>query len=69
MIAGLADPTSGHIHVSGQVTAVMTIGVGLREDLSGLENIYIDGQLNGKSRTEIDRVVDSIVQFADLGRF
>jgi lipopolysaccharide transport system ATP-binding protein len=69
MIAGLADPTSGRIHVSGQVTAVMTIGVGLREDLSGLENIYVDGQLHGKIRTEIDKVVGAIVEFADLGRF
>jgi lipopolysaccharide transport system ATP-binding protein len=69
MIAGLADPTSGRIHVSGQVTAVMTIGLGLREALSGRENIYIDGQLNGKSRAEIDTVVDDIVKFADLGHF
>lgn len=69
MIAGLAEPSSGTIDVEGHVNCVMTLGVGLREELSGRENIYIDGELNGKIRRETDKVIDAIVAFADLGEF
>jgi lipopolysaccharide transport system ATP-binding protein len=69
LLAGLAEPSSGSLDIDGQVTAVMTLGVGLREDLSGRENIYVDGEIQGKSRTEVDRVIDEIIKFADLGEF
>jgi lipopolysaccharide transport system ATP-binding protein len=69
LLARLAEPTSGSIVIEGHVTAVMTLGVGLREDLSGRENIYIDGEIQGKSRSEIDAVIDEIVAFADIGEF
>ncbi|MGH9905649.1 MAG: polysaccharide ABC transporter ATP-binding protein [Pyrinomonadaceae bacterium] len=69
MIAGLAEPTSGRVQVSGNVTSIMTLGVGLREDLSGRENIYIDGELQGKTRDEIDCVIGDVIAFADLGEF
>lgn len=69
MIAGLSDPSSGTIEIEGTVTSVMTLGVGLREELNGRENIYIDGELQGKSRLEIDSVMDQIVEFAELGEF
>lgn len=69
MIAGLSSPTSGSIEIEGKVTAVMTLGVGLREHLSGRENIYVDGEIQGKARHEIDQVIDQIINFADLGEF
>jgi lipopolysaccharide transport system ATP-binding protein len=69
MIAGLSSPTSGSIDINGRVTSVMTLGVGLRENLSGRENIYIDGELQGKARDEIDLVINEIVDFAELGEF
>lgn len=69
MIAGLAEPTSGVINVDGHVNCVMTLGVGLREELSGRENIYVDGELNGKSREETDKVIEEIIDFADIGEF
>ncbi|WP_207000492.1 ABC transporter ATP-binding protein [Trinickia mobilis] len=69
MIAGLSEPTSGTIDIQGKVTAIMTLGVGLREHATGRENIYIDGEIQGKSRAEIDAVVDQIVDFAELGEF
>lgn len=47
----------------------MTLGVGLRDDLSGRENIFIDGEIQGKSRKEIEPVIDQIIAFADLGEF
>jgi len=69
MISGLAVPTSGIIEVKGHVNCVMTLGVGLREDLNGRENIYIDGEVNGKSKGEIGRIIDDIISFADIGEF
>jgi lipopolysaccharide transport system ATP-binding protein len=69
MIAGIADPSSGTIHVNGKVTAIMTLGVGLRDDLSGRENIYVDGEIQGKSRKIVEEVIDEIIEFSELGKF
>ncbi|MEP6957104.1 MAG: ABC transporter ATP-binding protein [Nitrospirota bacterium] len=69
LIAGLSSPTSGSIEIDGKVTSVMTLGVGLRDDLSGRENIYVDGEIQGKARHEIEQVIEEIIAFADLGEF
>jgi lipopolysaccharide transport system ATP-binding protein len=69
LMAGLAKPSSGEVSVQGSVTAIMTLGLGIREDVSGRENIYIEGEVQGRSRGEVDRIVDDIVAFADLGEF
>lgn len=69
LLAGIASPTSGRIVVEGHVTSVFTLGVGLREDLAGRENIYVDGELQGKSRSEMDCTIRDIVEFAELGEF
>ncbi|HZP94416.1 MAG TPA: ABC transporter ATP-binding protein [Burkholderiales bacterium] len=69
MIAGLSEPTSGTLRVTGKVTSVMTLGVGLREQLTGRENIYVDGEIQGKSRREVDCFLDRVIDFAELGDF
>lgn len=69
MLAGVSEPTSGSLEIDGHVTAVLTLGVGLREDLSGRENIFLDGEIQGKSRSEVDRMINEIIDFADLGEF
>lgn len=69
MIAGLSSPTSGSIEIHGKVTSVMTLGVGLRDDLSGRENIYVDGEIQGKSRHEVAKIIEEIITFTDLGEF
>ncbi len=69
MIAAVGAPTSGIVRVEGRVTSILTLGVGLREDLSGRENIYLDGEVQGKTRAEVDRVIGEIIGFADLGEF
>lgn len=69
MLAGITEPTSGRLSISGKVTAVLTLGVGLREDLTGRENIYLDGETQGKAREEMDTDVNAIVEFAELGKF
>lgn len=69
MVAGITEPTSGRISISGKVSAVLTLGVGLREDLTGRENIYLDGEALGKSRNDIMSDVEAIIEFAELGKF
>jgi lipopolysaccharide transport system ATP-binding protein len=69
LIAGITDASAGVIKVTGRVTSIMTMGIGLREDLSGRENIYLDAEVQGKSRAQTDAVIDDIVQFAELGPF
>ena len=69
MIAGLSSPTSGSIEIDGKVTSVMTLGIGLREELSGRENIYVDGEIQGSTRHEIEQIIDDIIAFADIGEF
>jgi lipopolysaccharide transport system ATP-binding protein len=69
LIAGVASPSSGTLEVEGQVTSILTLGLALREDLSGRENIYLDGEMQGKARAETDREMAEIVAFAELGEF
>lgn len=69
MIAGISEPTAGTIRINGKVTSIMTLGVGLRDDLSGRENIYVDGEIQGKSRQEVDVVINQVIAFAELGKF
>jgi len=69
LLAGLVEPTSGEVAVEGHVTAVMTLGLGLREDLTGRENIYVDGEIQGRSRVDTDSVIEDIIEFVDIGEF
>lgn len=69
MLAGVIEPTEGSIEITGQVTAVLTLGVGLREDLTGRQNIYLDGEIQGKTREEMDAEIDAVIAFADLDKF
>jgi len=69
ILAGVTEPTSGYLKISGRVTAVLTLGVGLKEELTGRENIYIDGEAQGKTRAEINQDITNIVNFAELGKF
>jgi lipopolysaccharide transport system ATP-binding protein len=69
MLAGVTEPTSGTMKISGKVTAVLTLGVGLREDLTGRENIYIDGEVQGKTRKQMNDDISDVIDFAELGKF
>lgn len=69
MLAGVTEPSSGEIHISGKVTAVLTLGTGLREDLTGRENIYLEGETKGKDRKKHEKDVSAIIEFAELGKF
>lgn len=69
ILAGTLSPTTGKVLLRGRVGAIMTMGSGFRQDFTGLENIYVLGSLMGVPRKEINRHVDRIKDFADIGMF
>ena len=60
-IAGILQPTSGRVIVRGQLAGMLELGAGFQPELSGRDNIYLNGSLLGLSRREIDRRFDAIV--------
>jgi len=69
IVCGTLAPTSGSIEVKGRVAALLELGSGFDVEYSGRENIYLNAQLYGLSRKQIDDRYDDIVAFADIGDF
>lgn len=69
MITGVITPTSGSIKVDGKIAALLELGAGFNPELTGIENIYLNGTLMGYSKAEMDERVTDIESFADIGDF
>jgi lipopolysaccharide transport system ATP-binding protein len=69
LAARVIEPTSGRIAVRGRIGALLELGAGFHPDLTGRENIYLNGSILGLSRAEIRRRLDDIIGFAELERF
>ncbi len=69
LIAGITAPTSGSIRVNGRMATLIELGAGFNQDLTGRENIYLNGAVLGLSRREIDGSFDRIVAFSGLAEF
>jgi len=69
LIAGMLRPTTGRITVSGRVAALIELGAGFHPEISGRENVFINGAVLGLTRREIERRYDEIVEFSGLGDF
>jgi ABC-type polysaccharide/polyol phosphate transport system ATPase subunit len=69
LLAGISPPTDGSIRVHGRVAPLIEVGAGLVADLTGRENVYLNGAILGMKREEIRRKFDDIVQFAELEQF
>lgn len=68
-IAGLFSPDEGYIETFDNKVALMAIGVGFQQQLTGRENIYLSGQLMGFTVKQMDQLMDKIVDFSELGEF
>jgi ABC-type polysaccharide/polyol phosphate transport system ATPase subunit len=66
LLSRIIEPTTGRVVVNGRVSALLELGAGFHPDLTGRENIYLNGSILGLSRKEIRKKFDDIVQFADL---
>jgi ABC-2 type transport system ATP-binding protein len=69
LLAGIYTPDNGLIQVNGKLTPFIELGVGFNAELSGRENIFLNGALLGFSRAEMQEMYDDIVSFAELEKF
>lgn len=69
LITRILDPTEGQIRVNGKVSALIELGAGFHPDLTGRENIYLNGSILGFSRKEMNRKFGDILAFSELERF
>ena len=68
-ITGTLRPTTGHIRTRGRVAALLELGAGFHSELTGRENVYLNGSILGITRQGIDRIFDDIVAFAEIEQF
>ena len=69
LMSRITEPTTGKIHLRGRVSSLLEVGTGFHPELTGRENIYLNGALLGMSRAEIHRKFDEIVAFSEIERF
>jgi len=69
ILSRITEPTSGHIDLYGRVGSLLEVGTGFHPELTGRENVYLNGAILGMSRKEIDAKFDSIVGFAETEAF
>lgn len=69
ILSRITYPTSGKVVLRGRVASLLEVGTGFNPELTGLENIYLNGAILGMNRKEINSKLDAIIQFADVGKF
>ena len=69
LLSRITEPTSGRISIEGRVASLLEVGTGFHPELTGRENIFLNGAILGMSRNEITRKFDEIVDFAEVERF
>jgi lipopolysaccharide transport system ATP-binding protein len=69
ILSRIVEPTSGRVTLRGRVGSLLEVGTGFHPELTGRENVYLNGSILGMSRKEIDRKFEEIVAFADVEQF
>ncbi|MDR1990908.1 MAG: ABC transporter ATP-binding protein [Acidobacteriaceae bacterium] len=69
LVAGITKPTSGTVRVDGRISALIELGAGFHPEISGRENVFINGIMLGLSKREIEERFDEIVDFAEIREF
>ena len=69
VIAGIYPPDEGKVSVGGEVSTLFSLGTGFNAELSGRDNIYLNGIMMGLTKEQIDGISDAIIEFAELGDF
>ena len=69
VIAGIYPPDEGAVSIDGEVSTLFGLGTGFNGDLSGRDNIYLNGIMIGLTKNQIDEVIGTIIEFAELGDF
>jgi ABC-type polysaccharide/polyol phosphate transport system ATPase subunit len=69
IVAGILPPTQGRVVTRGRIAALLELGAGFNPEFSGRENVFLNGEIMGLSRGEIERAMPSIEAFAEIGEF
>ena len=69
ILSRITEPTAGYAEIHGRVGSLLEVGTGFHPDLTGRENIYLNGAILGMKRTDIRRTFDEIVAFAEIEKF
>jgi lipopolysaccharide transport system ATP-binding protein len=69
VLSRITEPTEGWADIHGRVASLLEVGTGFHPELTGRENIYLNGSILGMKRAEIDRHFDEIVEFAEIAKF
>jgi lipopolysaccharide transport system ATP-binding protein len=69
ILSRITNPTSGTVRISGRVSSLLEVGTGFHPELTGRENVYLNGTIIGMSKKEIDRKFDEIVNFSGVEKF
>src|SRR5436305_10483219 len=69
IVSGILQPTMGRVVTRGRIAALLELGAGFNPEFSGRENVYLNGEIMGLSRAEIDKAMPSISGFAEIGEF
>jgi len=69
IVAGILQPTSGRVVTRGRIAALLELGAGFNPEFSGRENVYLNGEIMGLGRAQIDKAMPSIEAFAEIGEF
>lgn len=69
ILSRITEPSRGEIRISGRVSALLEVGTGFHPDLTGRENIYMNGTILGMTRREIDRKLDEIIDFSGVEKY
>src|SRR5437868_1704414 len=69
IVSGILQPTTGRVVTRGRIAALLELGAGFNPEFSGRENVFLNGEIMGLSRGEIERVFPRIEAFAEIGRF
>lgn len=69
ILSRVTTPTEGHIHVKGRIASLLEVGTGFHPELTGRENIYLNGAIMGMNRAEVNRKLDEIIDFSGVEKF
>jgi lipopolysaccharide transport system ATP-binding protein len=69
IISGILQPTTGRVHCSGRIAALLELGAGFNPEFTGRENVYLNGEILGLSRKELEAAFPHIEAFAEIGQF
>ncbi|MDH3222088.1 MAG: ABC transporter ATP-binding protein [Gemmatimonadota bacterium] len=69
VLSRITEPTEGSIEIRGRVGSLLEVGTGFHPELTGRENVFLNGAILGMRKTEIDKRFDEIIEFAEIGKF